>query len=137
MYPHSKHLTSIFIFMLFFVCQSTFAQNVGTIIGTIKDGQTREVLVGVTIEAEGTSTGTTTDAEGKYRLQLPVGSYNLKATFVGYAPLTKFNVVLTSGNAQQIDFELIEETVQLEAATVVLNRSVSVATAESPTRCRN
>lgn len=109
-----------------------FSQQQGSVIGTVTDGKTREPLVGVTIQAEGTPGGTTTDVDGKYRFELPVGSYNIKATFVGYSPLTKFNVVLTSGNAQQINFELLEETVQLEAATVILNRSVSVATAETP-----
>ncbi len=132
MHITSKHLKSVVLFYLFTAYGQLMAQNSGTIIGTVKDSKTREALVGVTIQAEGSTTGTTTDAEGKYSLGLPVGSYNLKATFVGYAPLTKFNVVLTSGNAQQINFDLLEEAVQLEAATVVLNRSVSVATAETP-----
>jgi hypothetical protein len=109
-----------------------FPQNQSAVIGTVTDSKTREPLVGVTIQAEGTSQGTTTGSDGTYRLELPVGSYNIKATLVGYSPLTKFNVVLTSGNAQQIGFELIEETIQLETATVVLNRSVSVATTETP-----
>lgn len=87
MQPHSKHLTRLFVFILFSVYHPAHAQNAGAVIGRVKDGQTREVLVGVTIQAEGTTTGTTTDAEGKYCLQLPVGSYNLKATFVGYTPL--------------------------------------------------
>lgn len=130
-YP--QYLKRVFSFVFVFAFNVVaFAQNTGTVIGSVKDGKTLELLAGVTVQAEGTTVGTTTDADGKYRLQLPVGSYNLKATFVGYAPLTKFNVVLTSGNAQQIDFDLIEETIQLEAATVVLNRSVSVATAETP-----
>ncbi|GHB57442.1 TonB-dependent receptor [Persicitalea jodogahamensis] len=132
MHSPSNCLKGLLIFFLVSVYSQVSAQNAGTVIGTVKDGKTREALVGVTIQAEGTNAGTTTDVEGKYRLELPVGSYNLKATFVGYAPLTKFNVVLTSGNAQQINFDLLEEAVQLEAATVVLNRSVSVATAETP-----
>ncbi|WP_373512392.1 carboxypeptidase-like regulatory domain-containing protein [Persicitalea sp.] len=97
-----------------FVSNFVFSQNTGAVIGTVKDGKTREGLVGVTIQAEGSNSGTTTDIDGKYRLELPVGSYNLKATIVGYAPLTKFNVVMTSGNAQQINFDLLEEAVQLE-----------------------
>lgn len=122
----------IFILASLIGASNTFAQKQGTVLGTVTDSKTREALVGVTILVEGTSFGTTTDPEGKYRIELPTGSYNIKATFVGYSPLTKFNVVLTSGNAQQINFELLEETVQLEAATVVLNRSISVATTETP-----
>lgn len=121
-------ILSIFLSLYF----PSFSQQQSAVIGTVTDSKSREPLIGVTIQAEGTPGGTTTDTDGKYRLNLPVGSYNIKATFVGYSPLTKFNVVLTSGNAQQIGFELIEETIQLETATVVLNRSVSVATAETP-----
>jgi outer membrane receptor for ferrienterochelin and colicin len=116
----------------FLLFSPALAQKQGAVLGTVRDSKTREPLVGVTIQAEGTSLGTTTDAEGTYRLEVPTGSYNLRATIVGYSPLTKFNVVVTSGNAQQINFELLEETVQLEAATVVLNRSISVATPETP-----
>ena len=118
------------VFLL--LAAQSFAQKQGAVLGTVKDSKTREALVGVTIQAEGTSLGTTTDTEGNYRLELPTGSYNLKATFVGYSPLTNFNVVVTSGNARQISFELIEETIQLDEAKVVLNRSISVATADSP-----
>ncbi|GAB3167159.1 TonB-dependent receptor [Telluribacter humicola] len=124
--------STLLVHTVFQLFPTAYAQKQGAVLGTVKDSRTREPLVGVTIQAEGTSLGTTTDAEGAYRLEIPTGSYNLKATFVGYSPFTKFNVVVTSGNAQQINFELVEETVQLEAATVVLNRSISVATAETP-----
>jgi hypothetical protein len=106
---------------------SIFAQNTGTILGIVKDKRTQETLIGVTVQVEGTNQGTTTDVDGKFKLNLPVGSYNLKATFVGYKAASQFNVVLTSGNAQQINFELEEEAVELAEAKVVFNRSISVA----------
>ncbi|MFN8344969.1 MAG: TonB-dependent receptor [Spirosomataceae bacterium] len=122
----------VVISFLLFITMSVCAQNNGTILGIVKDKRTQEALIGVTVQAEGTNLGTTTDTDGKFKLTLPVGSYNLKATFVGYKAISKFNVVLTSGNAQQINFELEEEAVELAETKVVFNRSISVASTETP-----
>ncbi len=122
----------IALVFLLFTTMSIFAQNTGTILGIVKDKRTQETLIGVTVQVEGTNQGTTTDVDGKFKLNLPVGSYNLKATFVGYKAASQFNVVLTSGNAQQINFELEEEAVELAEAKVVFNRSISVASTETP-----
>jgi TonB dependent receptor/CarboxypepD_reg-like domain/TonB-dependent Receptor Plug Domain len=124
--------TPLLLLILLFATMTVFSQNNGTILGIVKDKRTQEVLVGVTVQVEGTNQGTTTDTDGKFRLSLAVGSYNLKATFVGYKAASKFNIVLTSGNAQQINFELEEEAVQLAEAKVVFNRSISVASTETP-----
>lgn len=124
--------TPLLLLILLFATMTVFSQNNGTILGIVKDKRTQEVLVGVTVQVEGTNQGTTTDTDGKFRLSLSVGSYNLKATFIGYKAESKFNVVLTSGNAQQINFELEEEAVQLAEAKVVFNRSISVASTETP-----
>lgn len=129
--PSRSLLGSVVILFTFFF-QTVWAQNNGTILGIVKDKRTQEALVGVTVQAENTTLGTTTDIDGKFKLTLPVGSYNLKASFVGYKADSKFNVVLTSGNAQQINFELEEEALQLEEAKVVFNRSISVASVETP-----
>lgn len=124
--------TPLQLLILLLATTTVFSQNNGTILGIVKDKRTQEVLVGVTVQVEGTNQGTTTDTDGKFRLNLAVGSYNLKATFIGYKADSKFNVVLTSGNAQQINFELEEEAVQLAEAKVVFNRSISVASTETP-----
>lgn len=128
----SRSLLGSVVILFTFFFQTVCAQNNGTILGIVKDKRTQEALVGVTVQAENTTLGTTTDIDGKFKLTLPVGSYNLKASFVGYKADSKFNVVLTSGNAQQINFELQEEALQLEEAKVVFNRSISVASVETP-----
>lgn len=124
--------THLFALLLIVSVTNAFAQNTGTILGSVRDKRTQETLIGVTVQIEGTTQGTTTDVDGKFKLTLPVGSYNLKASFVGYKTASKFNVVLTSGNAQQITFDLEEEAVQLTEAKVVYNRSISVALVETP-----
>lgn len=122
----------IVLWGLMFLPGVLMAQS-GEVQGIVIDRKTQEPLIGVTLALEGTTLGTQTDVEGRYRLtKVPTGSYNLKASFVGYAPLIKFNVVITSGNANQINFELEEEAQVLQEVKVVVNRSVSVASPESP-----
>jgi hypothetical protein len=120
-------------FLLLLSPLALFAQNTGTIQGSVVDRKTQEPLIGVTVAIEGTTFGVQTDIEGKYTLEnIPTGSYNLQATSIGYEPLSKFNVVLTSGNASIINFEMEESSTQLEAVTVTVNRSISVAQTETP-----
>jgi hypothetical protein len=109
------------------------AQPTGSVTGTVRDRKTQELLPGVTVVLEGTQLGTATDAEGRYRLTgVPTGSYNLRATYVGYDPLLRANVVVTSGNANTLTLELNTSAQQLGEVQVVANRAIRVATAETP-----
>ncbi|MFN4147406.1 MAG: TonB-dependent receptor [Runella sp.] len=122
-----------FCLIVFSINAYSQTQRTGTIVGSVRDKNTQEALIGVGVVLEGTQIGTTTDIEGRYKLTAPVGSYNLKATFVGYKPLTKFNINLTSGNAQEISFELEDETKALGEVVIKTNRAVAaVATVETP-----
>jgi hypothetical protein len=113
--------------------QITYAQNTGAISGTILDKNSQETLIGATLSVEGTELGTSTDIDGSYRVEgIPVGSYNIVATYVGYKSFTKFNIVVTSGNDNIINFQMEEESVELEGAVVTSNRSISITTAENP-----
>ncbi|NPA43531.1 MAG: SusC/RagA family TonB-linked outer membrane protein [Chlorobi bacterium] len=90
-----KHLLAG-IFLLAFSWM--WAQEV-TVSGTVKD-VSGEPLPGVNIVVKGTTRGTTTDFDGKYRLKVPAGS-TLVFSYMGYKPkeikVTKggtYNVVL-------------------------------------------
>jgi hypothetical protein len=109
------------------------AQNTGSLTGTVKDKLTQEALIGVSIKLEGSEIGAATDLEGNFRITgIPSKSYNVVASYVGYAPQTKFNVVITSGNANQLNFELDPDGKALGEVLVSVNRSVRIASAETP-----
>ncbi|MBC8084916.1 MAG: TonB-dependent receptor, partial [Hymenobacter sp.] len=115
------------------VGQPVAAQNTGTVSGTVRDRKTQETLPGVTVALEGTSLGTATDTDGRFRLTgVPTGSYNLRATFVGYDALLRANVNVTSGNANILSLELSSGSQQLTEVTVTASRAIRVATAETP-----
>lgn len=56
----------------------------GTITGRVIDSQTGESLPGVNILIQGTSTGTSTDAEGYFQMEVPSLDETLILTFIGY-----------------------------------------------------
>lgn len=56
-----------------------------TVTGTVTD-ETGQGLPGVSVVINGSSRGTSTDAEGKYRLVLPEGTVRLVFSYVGYLP---------------------------------------------------
>jgi TonB-linked SusC/RagA family outer membrane protein len=66
--------------MLMFLCSATWAQQIsGKVLAD--DG---EALPGVNVLVEGTSTGTATDANGEYKIEVPGPTAVLVFSFIGY-----------------------------------------------------
>ncbi|WP_345070205.1 TonB-dependent receptor [Hymenobacter fastidiosus] len=109
------------------------AQNTGVLSGTVRDRATQQTLPGVTVALEGSTLGTATDEQGRFRLtDIPTGSYNVRVSFVGYESLLRANVVITSGNANIVSLELVPAAQALGEVTVTASRAIRVATAETP-----
>ncbi len=93
------------------------------IFGHVLDKNTKEHLPYVTIRLKGTTIGITTDATGHYFLRnLPVGSFTLEASMIGFKTVTK-EVVIEAKTTQEIDFELEDESVSLNEVVVSANRN--------------
>ncbi|WP_310589356.1 TonB-dependent receptor [Dyadobacter sp. CY327] len=72
-------------------------------------------LPGVSVILKGSSTGTVTDSEGSYSLNIPeTGENVLVFSFVGYVPKE-----VTVGNQSAVDVELLVDTKALEEVVVV------------------
>lgn len=96
-----------------------FAQNTGTITGTVRDKNTQEPLIGATVSLGGTALGTQTDVDGKFKLaNIPANSYNIKVQYLGYQTKELFNVVITSGNIQTFNIELESESKSLSEVVI-------------------
>ena len=91
----TQTLTSLF-FLLF---TAVHAQKSGVVRGSVKDKNTQESIIGAVVSVDGTTLATVTDVEGNYRFELNVGVHSLKVTYLGYEPLTKYNINLSTGNA--------------------------------------
>ncbi|MCE2613380.1 TonB-dependent receptor [Flavobacteriaceae bacterium D16] len=66
-----------------------FAYSQTQIGGSVVDSETGEPLIGATILVEGTTTGTTTNFDGKFTLQAPSTTpFNIVVSYTGYASRT-------------------------------------------------
>ena len=72
-----RFLSLILAFILISI--SINAQK-GIIRGAVVDESNGEALISVTIVAEGTIVGITTDLDGKFNLSIEPGTYNLRRT---------------------------------------------------------
>ncbi len=77
-----------------------------TVRGTVVEASTNEPLIGASVLVKGTSTGTSTDIDGNFSLQVPAGS-TIVVSYVGYAPFegkaqSQMNIALNS-NANELD----------------------------------
>ncbi|MEL6141283.1 MAG: carboxypeptidase regulatory-like domain-containing protein, partial [Bacteroidota bacterium] len=103
------------------------AQGVTTasIFGKVVDRTSGEGLIGATVQAIHTPSGTTygnvTDLDGFYRIPgMRVGGpYTIKITYTGYADVTDENVYLQLGQSYQFSPDLGEQATVLEGVTVV------------------
>ena len=97
-----------------------FAQQKGHISGTVRDAETTESLVGVSIYVEQLKQGTTTDERGRYEMDLPIGEHLLRVSYVGYGTLEK--KVNVTAKAQTVNIKLTSETETLNEVEVTSER---------------
>lgn len=117
-----RYNLSFFIIVLYTI---SFGQSKGIILGNLKDKNTQETIFPGTIIVEGTEFKTQTDIDGNYKLEIPVGTYNIKAIYSGYVSLIKYNIVVSSGNAQLVNFDMEVVTTEIGEVTVSNDKSKS------------
>jgi len=118
----------VFSFILCFV--NAQAQTKGIILGAVKDKNTQQAIEGAVVQIEGTADGNTTDSNGNYRIETSLGAKNIKVSYLGYATQIKYNIIVSSGNAQIVNFELDEEGKNLNEVVVKDNKSRSARAAD-------
>ncbi|MER2997590.1 TonB-dependent receptor [Pontibacter populi] len=119
------------IFLLALLLPFFASAQTGIVTGTVRDRNTQEPLIGVTVQVIGSQLGTITNAEGAFRIEsIPVGSYTIQSSYLGYQPVSRFNVNVTTGNVQILNFEMVPATSQLQQIEVVANRRQSAVVAD-------
>lgn len=116
---------------LLFLASFSFAQT-GTLTGRVVDAETQEPLAGVNVAVVGTTTGAATAADGTFTIAgLAPGTYSLRASFLGFAPRTKTDLVVQASRPTFVLFELREQV--LETGEVVVTAEFFDAPTDAPT----
>lgn len=127
-------LAKLLFALILFLPATSWAQT-GKISGRVTEAATGEALPGVNVAIAGTTQGAITDADGYYFIvNVRPGSYDVQASFIGYASEVVEAVRVNIGLTTELDFELQEETVGLEEVVVtdvrpVVQRDVSASVA--------
>jgi hypothetical protein len=116
-----KKITFIFILSLCIILAKaqTYTQ---TIRGKVIDADSKSILFGANVILLNSDTliGSTTDADGKFRLNnIPVGRRAIKVTSMGYEETVVNNIIVTSGKEVVLMIELREKVYTSEAIEII------------------
>jgi TonB-linked SusC/RagA family outer membrane protein len=96
----------------------SFAQSGGRITGTVIDSTTGKPLPGVNVGIGSISKGAATNTDGHYEIDnIPEGTYQISASFIGYGTKTK-TLKVTDGGIQEVNFTLTSATQRLDQVVV-------------------
>ncbi len=89
----------------------------GSLSGTVTDQRTNEAIPGVNILLQELERGAASDIDGNYTISnIPYGTYNIRATFIGYRTLSR--QVEIDASSTTLDLELREDVLGLQELVV-------------------
>ena len=104
------------LILSFMMMTGLFAQSV---VGIVTDG--KQPLAGANVVVDGTNLGAVSTQDGSYVVDVPVGTHNVTASFIGYSSVT---VTVTVGESNvNADFTLEIDAVTLSALEVLASRA--------------
>ena len=111
------------------------ASTGGKIAGVIKDAATGDGLPHANIVVVDTKLGATADEKGRFFiLNVPAGTYTLKATYIGYADYTVEDVRVSADLTTNIAVELTSSDIQVEEVVIRAERPIIDKTATNAVR---
>ena len=111
----------VFSLVLVFISFDLLAQT-GTIRGFVYDEESGEPAMFANVLLDGTQIGTVTDVNGFFTLsKVPVGSYNIKVTYIGFDEITS-SVVLNKSAIVNKKFYLKASSIQLNTVQLSAER---------------
>ena len=97
---------------------TAFAQETGTIAGTVVDSTTSEPLPGVNVAVQGLNIGAATGPNGQFEISgVPAGEQTLQSSFVGYSTKS-MPVTVEAGETITVNLRLAPQAVGLEDVVV-------------------
>lgn len=118
------------VFILAILVNTAYAQKNGLITGVVLDANTKYALNAATILVNDSLFSVQTDKSGRYKISLPIGTYRVSANYLGYLGDTKYNIVVGTGNAQIVNFELASGDKNLEEVVVSFSKGKSAIAAD-------
>ena len=106
----------------------------GTLTGLVTNAETGVPISAAQIQVLGgaQATGTLSDNQGRYRINLPPGSYDLVVTVVGYRTTRFDGVTASAGETTTRDIALLSQAQELDALVITASRGTPEKSTEAP-----
>lgn len=95
------------------------AKGKGAIAGLIKDTEYGEPLAEAPVQVLGTKIEVLSDVDGRFRLELPPGTYSIRISYDLHKPQRIDGIVVTSGGIVRMDAQLTPDQGAVEAFDIV------------------
>ncbi|WP_138430161.1 TonB-dependent receptor [Fodinibius saliphilus] len=130
-----NNLFKLTLLIFFFgIINVSYAQEEGTIRGTVIENTNGEPVYGVTVVVKGTSKGAATDFDGEFDIKLPAGMYDVRISYVSYKPITIESVKVSPGDVTLLDNIRIQKSVEEMEEVVVTAESINISEAALMTK---
>lgn len=117
----NRWFTVLYTFLL--IPAIIFAGTTGKLKGKITDPSNGEPLIGANVIVIGTSFGAATDINGEYFISnLNAGTYDVRASFIGYQTITQIGVRVNADLTTELNFQLPAEGISVGEVVVVSQR---------------
>ncbi|WP_299556605.1 TonB-dependent receptor [Seonamhaeicola sp.] len=124
-------MKNIYIVFILFVLGSFFSTvnaQTGILAGNVLDGEyNNEPMAFANILIKRTTSGTTSDFDGKYQLELDAGTYTVVFSFVGYETKEISDVVIKAGQVTDLDVTLSSNSLDEVVITTSIKRNTESA----------
>ncbi len=100
------------------VLQAQIELPSGLVDGSVRSGPTQRPIENATIRVGGTELVVVSGADGRFKLRAPAGVVRLEVRAIGFAPIVRSDVVVSTGKPTTLVIELQPRIVQLSAVEV-------------------
>ena len=90
----------------------------GLIDGRVRSASTEQPIAGATVRVPGTDLMVVSGDDGRFRLRAPAGVVRLEVRAIGFAPITRGDVVVSAGKPTTLVIDLQPRIVQLSTVDV-------------------
>lgn len=118
-----KHSLVLFL-SLVLLGTTAFAQETGSISGTVTDKEDGTTLPGVNVVIKGSTSGAATDPNGKYTISgLRPGTYTLQVSYIGYERTLLTGIRVEANETTQLDIAIKQEVLSAEGEVTVIGEA--------------
>jgi len=108
-----------YILLLILVFTSTNYAQTGLLTGKVIDASTKESLIGANILiTQLENIGAATDIDGNFKLNIPVGSYSIRVSLIGFTSIVRTDIIIKTKGEQYVEIHLSPTSLSIDEVTV-------------------